>query len=812
MTVIETRRPVRPVWTDDMRELLGRTPMRVSDLEEMLVKFEVTTDDLERELQASGDVHETADGWVSLIAAADGVVLTHVVEDDELAHGVLVADGDLDLWARLADEGLGLVTGGEVRTCTSGGPAPLPLGVESGLVGPDGWLDAFRPGQLLALRLRGEYLSVEALEAQDPDDEALERCAHVAQHCVAGAAAALTDYLNGGTDLPWELLDDMLASFVVDEAQAFGESIPPLSRLLSGAGLQLDGGFAALPGVPGIAETNDFDAAEIGGLVVAHLALVKMTEGEAHDAEGLRRLLTVLGIPVVAERAADFVEERPLPQDACEALLAAAVSDDQRGLALLLAARSADSQADPRGAERHLQEASRIVPTCWPVALDAAQFAAARGDVVRADALLRAAGCCDDDPLRQAMRPLRKPPEGAISRNRTCPCGSGRKYKVCCLRDVAHPLPARARLVFARLIMHAQRASLFPEVERFSRAVEVKALGLALDLALFDGNVADDYLDRRGHLLPDDERQLVEAWSETLLAPYEVTDVQAGRSLTVRPLLGGDPVVLRDRAFSGCVGRLDVMLARLLWDGSEHVVMSVPTPVHRMRRAAMLALFDGDQYDPDEVASFFRPQRPPKLRNRDGEDVVMCEAVYDVDDGGAWRALAENLGPIEDDGDELVLVGREGAEGERLHRGTVTRDGGRWTVSTNSLERFAELTDLVLDAASEAVLVTESKTPADQAMAEHRERGADPTEESDLPPGHQAAMDEYLRKYELAWVDDEIPALGGRTPRAAVAEGGAALAELEAMLDDMAWMHQQSEHGMDPSRIRQALGIDSGRT
>jgi hypothetical protein len=43
---------------------------------------------------------------------------------------VLVADGDLDLWARLADEGLPLVGGGMVRTRWAFGPQELPRSVD----------------------------------------------------------------------------------------------------------------------------------------------------------------------------------------------------------------------------------------------------------------------------------------------------------------------------------------------------------------------------------------------------------------------------------------------------------------------------------------------------------------------------------------------------------------------------------------------------------------------------------------------------------------------------------------------------------
>lgn len=621
MTITHLHPSRSPAWAGDLREVLGRMPTRVTDLEELLCDHEVTAEELDHELRARTDVYETDDGWVHLFEAADGVVLTHVLADDELAHGVLVADGDLDLWARLANEGLGLADGGEVRSCWMGGPQPLPVGVASGIAGPDGWLDAYEPGQLLALRLRGDYLSIEALDAAEPDDTVVQRYAQVAQHASARAAATVSSYLNDDDDMPWALLEDVIASLVVADADVLAEPLPPLGMLLSSAGMQVDSGFVALAGVPGLDEFEDFDGGEIAGLVLAQLLLTRMAgdaqdavdaaesdAAEPWDAEHLRQLLSFFEIPVVAERLADSVEERPLPENAVQALLDVAGSEAERGLALLLAARSSEGSGDYLAAERYVDEAAALLPSCVPVASDAGQYAAARGDAVRADAILRASGCQDDDPLRQALKPLLKRPESVISRNRPCPCGSDRKYKACCLRHVRHPLPTRAGLAFARLICHGRRPRLMDTVARFALSVEEFGIPVSVDLALFDGGIARDYLDRRGHLLADDERRLVEAWCETPLAPYEVTDVRAGRSVTLRPLLGGQPVVLADRTLA-CVSRLDVLVARPLWDGVGTVPMSHPGHVQRTRRGALLALFDEDGgYDPDEVAGFFGPQ------------------------------------------------------------------------------------------------------------------------------------------------------------------------------------------------------------
>jgi len=75
-------------------------------------------------------------------------------------------------------------------------------------------------------------------------------------------------------------------------------------------------------------------------------------------------------------------------------------------------------------------------------------------------------------------------------------------------------------------------------------------------------------------------------------------------------------------------------------------------------------------------------------------------------------------------------------------------------------------------------------------------------------PDVAAAMAGLMREMEGAWVDEEIPALGGLTPRQA-ARDPVWRDELEAMLDDMTWQRRRSDaHGsMDPDRLRALLAL-----
>ena len=307
----------------------------------------------------------------------------------------------------------------------------------------------------------------------------------------------------------------------------------------------------------------------------------------------------------------------------------------------------------------------------------------------------------------------------------------------------------------------------------------------------------------------------MERWRSVPLAPYEVTAVQPGASLTMRPLLDGDPVRLADRSLSAGVRRLDLLVARVLEDGDGPVLLAHPLRVDRRRRRALLELFGGG-YEPWEVAAFFGPQPPPLLRNREGHLLVQCTVTYEVSEDAveaAWSRLAAELEEDDDRPDRLLAIGQLD-DGEEVIRGSVHRQQRQLTITANSVERLGELQQQVLAAAPGSRLVSDSIVPMEELLAEG---GQDPqamaapdaeAQQLGLSPEEEAALlEQVMRDYEQRWLDQKLPALDGRTPRQAAAEGGSALAELHALLDDIQWQADNSGGGMSAARIRHHLGV-----
>jgi hypothetical protein len=89
-----------PAWAAELLRHLGQAgPLTAVALTEHLQAHnpDLTVERVERELGGRLDVDESAGGWVSVLALADGAVLSHLLSAEERQAGLLAADGDLDL-------------------------------------------------------------------------------------------------------------------------------------------------------------------------------------------------------------------------------------------------------------------------------------------------------------------------------------------------------------------------------------------------------------------------------------------------------------------------------------------------------------------------------------------------------------------------------------------------------------------------------------------------------------------------------------------------------------------------------------------
>lgn len=500
------------------------------------------------------------------------------------------------------------------------------------------------------------------------------------------------------------------------------------------------------------------------------------------------------------------------------ALRAQAHSREEKAAVALVAARAAEGAGDSATARDLITEALTLRPGLEPALHDGAQYAAARGDYATADRYLRRSE--QPSPLRPGLSEAiaAADPASQVGRNSPCPCGSGRKFKACCLRDALPALSARAQLLYALLGTYAERAPglevITPLVERTEDAQQCAMF--LLDLALFQGGLVDRFLAARGQWLHPDERELIEAWQRIPVALYEVVEVQPGSIVTLRALPDGAPIQLADKLFSQSVQRLELYCGRVLHDGATPRILTVPVHVPRQRRRELADLLASDP-PPEKLADFLAPVAPVQFRNSDGDDLCECRVTYQSEQPQEiFDRLLERLTRT---GEDLISWHRYQPDGRVLSLGSIERSGEEFTLVANSPARLTDLETQFRDAAPSAVERDRhtKRLSEDPGGREGRVLILDSyfTDARTVTNSDEAA-ERMGRDAETSWLDAPR-VIGELSPREAAASGDPAVrAELRCTVDDIEAILLQTQRAgkpttglMSPHRLREALEIDN---
>ncbi len=416
-------------------------------------------------------------------------------------------------------------------------------------------------------------------------------------------------------------------------------------------------------------------------------------------------------------------------------------------------------------------------------------------------------------------------------RNDPCPCGSGKKYKKCCLLAAGAPTGA---------YIQAERRSAQIALGRFGwrhefdgdRAVAEARFWTALDLAPEDARpevqeqgeaffqdwfttdfrldsghtLVELFLEREGGRLRSGELRYLERSRLTHLRPYEVVGVRLDEGFDLLDLWAGKRVQVQERLATRQVVQWNVLAARVMLgpagipvlDGvpylyparAKDAIMKELRGVHRRFRLRIRG---------DDVDFFKRFGRlffvwwieyvvlssRPQLRTAEGDEMVLASAVFDVRDRAVLdRALAGHPDLDRQDDGSYAWFEPGGSDEFRRGLGTFILDKGRVVLETTSKPR-AERGRTFLEAlAGDAV--RHRATSFESVGRAIERRPAKPAREPDeIPPEVQTeVVGAYYDKHYRAWVDTSLPALGGQTPREA-AQSKTGRPRVVALLKDM---------------------------
>jgi hypothetical protein len=195
----------------------------------------------------------------------------------------------------------------------------------------------------------------------------------------------------------------------------------------------------------------------------------------------------------------------------------------------------------------------------------------------------------DEPPLESSRAGMPK-----VSRNAPCPCGSGKKYKKCCLgireRTVARDQPAPIHAIDEGLVLDMMRyasrrfgdivARAAQDFRDAAATMQLFCPWLVYGIHVEGRPIVAWYLAERGHQLSAAARDWLAAQQQAWLSVWEVLAVEPGTGITVKDLLSGEKREVHEVSGSQTLVPRDAVLARVVEAAGEAVFCgSHPRPL-----------------------------------------------------------------------------------------------------------------------------------------------------------------------------------------------------------------------------------------
>jgi hypothetical protein len=347
----------------------------------------------------------------------------------------------------------------------------------------------------------------------------------------------------------------------------------------------------------------------------------------------------------------------------------------------------------------------------------------------------------------------------------------------------------------------------------------------------------DRFVARSGRTLTSGQRAAIAALEQAWASLFEVEAVQMGSGLTLRDLVGGERIELREVSASAHLVRGDTIFAWVMTAG-DHLeltgaAMTIPP---RFRDPLLdtireeLELIRDERPDASaralvgeladlvivELHELMRAAGRPKLVTTHGEDLVFCEAHYEVKDPVRVRAKLARQPTFEREGagsETYVWLDRRPNKqlgGGPTVLGRIRCGEARLVLETHSRERL-ERGRALLEQLAGTAIAHQADTFADPA-SKLREGGR-PARSAppEIPEEVQAeVIGQVLRDHYRRWLREPVPALGGKTPLAA-ARSKAGREHVARLIEEAERSSARMPGGDDPElwdELRVALKIE----
>jgi hypothetical protein len=396
-----------------------------------------------------------------------------------------------------------------------------------------------------------------------------------------------------------------------------------------------------------------------------------------------------------------------------------------------------------------------------------------------------------------------------------------------------------ARLRFGDAWLRAAR-----DITDREEAIGLLAPFLVYQVLLEDKPIAHWFAQENDSRLSNTERTWLRVQQAAWLSVWEVRGVEPGRSLKLEDLLTGEVREVQEVGASETLVVRHAILARVVdYEGlsllcgtharplppreAANVVGHARAPLRR-RGADPMSRLREEKMGRYLIARWedaikeldARPVTPPRVQNTDGEDLLLAVDRFEFDPSlrseiGACLAVIEGVRPPQSGAsDPSYLFSRPG---NPLHRswedtllGRAWVGDGKLRVETNSIVRADRIRERIENACGGRIRHRAREYRDPVALMGSREvasgSGEGPTSLSSDEAN--AMILDFKRRHYADWLDQPLPALGGKTPRVAV-RTKAGREQVDLLLKECEIMEGQQAEGQrfDFSYLRRELGI-----
>jgi len=482
-----------------------------------------------------------------------------------------------------------------------------------------------------------------------------------------------------------------------------------------------------------------------------------------------------------------------------------------------------------------------------------------------------------------------------IGRNDPCPCGSGKKYKKCCLnklesqrevKDSISRVPVKESVNSLR-----EKIRVFMERGNFKSSFQsaIKLYWNTIEEGLAPPEKMDEthisglmewfihdyilpqyekplitvYLESNPGLTKE-ELQILKDWQMTNISVFQIHKVEEGHGLYAEDIFTGEECFLHDVNISKAAKQWQLLITRKVWVLNEWQLSAVgrillPQEKDEIYGFIMKHYRDYQKDYPNATINEFlhpkgyllnnyiltktvKPVETPTMVTSDGEEILICEAIYDVSD---FEQAVKRLINIQDYQMTSQTNNEEGqteeytfdwlerskpsppkeknrgkgiiyqsfytdGPGEESYRvlGNLNVYQDRLTLSVLGKERFKTGKDLLEKHLKKSIKHRIDRLQSLSAKMREDRKGA--VKEKLDPDLERKLLRDFYDNHYKNWLDTNIPALDNATPREAskTKEGQMKLEDLLRVLEYT--MQRQIENGQidyDTYWIREELGM-----